>query len=78
MQKLGVVRSIMKRFQGGIYDLVKAFDDFSKGFDLPAFSLTDQSSPHFDVKETSKAYKVTAKIPDMNEDDIKVSMKIRS
>jgi HSP20 family protein len=55
--------------------LNKAFQEFAKDFDLPAFSSPDRSTPEFKVKDNNTNYVVTANIPGMKLDDFNLSVK---
>ena len=53
----------------------RLFDDFFRGFDLQPFAgmgRAGEFAPPIDVKETDKAFTVTAELPGMDEKDVEV------
>jgi HSP20 family protein len=52
----------------------RLFDEFSRGFDLPAFSDRGLGWPSIDVKEDDKRFCVEAELPGMEEKDIEVTL----
>lgn len=55
----------------------KLFDDFFRGFDLRPFAPMErvgEFTPRIDVKETDKAFVVTAELPGMDEKDVEVML----
>lgn len=55
--------------------LSRAYKNFSKDFDLPAFSAPDRASPEFDVKDNVSSYVVSAEIPGMKLDDFRLMVR---
>jgi HSP20 family protein len=56
-------------------EMNRIFDDFARGFDLPAFSTGWSAGwPHIEVNETDDDVKVVAELPGLEERDIEVTL----
>ena len=60
-------------------EIDRVFDDFHRGFHLPAWMKADDKagtrlSPHIDVSETDKNYEITAELPGVDEKDVEIEL----
>jgi HSP20 family protein len=55
-------------------EMSRLFDDFFRGWDMPAAFNGAALTPHVDVKESDKEITVTAELPGVAEKDIEVSI----
>lgn len=55
-------------------EMNRLFDDFFRGWDLPAAFNGAALTPHVDVKESDKEITVTAELPGVSEKDVEVSI----
>ena len=56
-------------------EMNRMFDEFARGFNIPAFSTGWSASwPHIEVNETDDDVKVVAELPGLEEKDIEVTM----
>jgi HSP20 family protein len=56
-------------------DMNRVFDDFWRGFDLPATAFGRSVWPTLDVSETDTEYKVTAELPGVEEKDVELTVR---
>jgi HSP20 family protein len=55
-------------------EMTRLFDDFFRGWDMPAAFNGGALTPHVDVKESEKEIVVTAELPGVSEKDVEVSI----
>ncbi|MBO0735111.1 MAG: Hsp20/alpha crystallin family protein [Alphaproteobacteria bacterium] len=56
-------------------EMNRMFDEFARGFDLPAFSTGSSAGwPHVEVSETADDIRIVAELPGLEEKDIDVTL----